>query len=725
MFDPVQFDPAIERRSLDREQRGALRLSLDPGEASLDTLGLDGVELVDVSVSGVGLLLPRDFDQHHHELGGVLRFGERKTAVRLEPMRVAQGLDVRRLGARFIDPTHQTLRELGDFLIEGFVRKERRLSHLWQARENILRFRSSLYVTELLRHKALRQATPIYVYRDGLPLRVRLYALGIHDAGGQQVLNTIPHGEDALHLSSGATYDFVLAGKKAASLFSSTIVQASTDSVIIAIPTEIRQCGFRASGRRRLPETESIPVAAPHSRNQDECISGFLLDVSVGGFSFILQHNLDPLLPGDQLPRLSIELPVGCLTVSAIVRRVAGTIQDTGRECGIEILKFSSDSDRDLWERFVFERLHPRSLANEPYIVKAAWQLLDASEYLRLWTPNMLRDHLELSFFRSWSQVDKNCGHLTILTDGNRDIGTLAASRIYPRTWLLHSLGIDKERRSRTRFFFDVARDVYDAILHLVQHSQNSEYFVLYAEKSKRLTKLLYGDFVDAHSDATAMLYDEYRLFKRRTDNSAYSPPIENGISIEVLRGRQLHSLSRLIERKVSHLEFDAFSYAEQEIDLGLFGEQFINIGSDRSRGAIVALRGTTPLAALVADVGDEGANVFGLLNRCRIIWFSDVIDRQNIKGALLTCAVTYYRDAGKLAFVYIDRDGEGDDVAAELGYDFVSEGIRWLARANIMPAWRSYIEDIMGLKGDSYLDAQPISETFGANLNAIQTECG
>ena len=194
---------------------------------------------------------------------------------------------------------------------------------------------------------------------------------------------------------------------------------------------------------------------------------------------------------------------------------------------------------------------------------------------------------------------------------------------------------------------------------------------------------------------------------------------------LRYLNDQHLRDLSKHIECKMTHLEFDAFAYSEHEIDLRSFGEHFNDIGSDRSRSAIVAFQGATPIAALVADLGDEGSNVFNLLNRSRIIWFADDAKRFEIKRALLSNAVTLYKSAGKMAFVFIDRDHENDDIAIDMGYDFVSEGIRWLARTDIMPAWRSYIEDIMGIQGDSDLDARPVSETFGTNLNAIQTECG
>ncbi len=719
MFDPIQFDTTIERRSLEREQRGALRLSLDPGEATLEPYGLDGVELVDVSVSGVGLMLPLEFDQHRGEFGGVLRLGGRSAEVRLEPMRVAMESESRRVGARFIDPTNQTRRDLGQFLIEGFIRRERRLSHLWLAREKALLFRGSSLVTDLLRHKALRQATPLYVYKDMVPLHIRLLALKIEQSTGKDVLCAIPGGGDALGLLPDSDYDFVLAGKTAASVFSSTILKVTDHSVLIEIPPEIRQCGFRESGRRKLSDAESVSVVARHASVADGSLAGFLLDVSVGGFSFNLQNDLDFLMPGDRLPQLIVELPVGTLTVSAIVRRVAPSTKGSGHECGIEIVDFSCARDREFWERFVFERLHPRMRVNEPYMVQAAWQLLESSEYLHRWTPSNLRDHLEHSFLQSWQGASKDIGHLMILQDDTRKVGTCAASRIYPRTWLLHSLGMDRVGRARTRSFLDITRELYGAIIHLVQRSQDSTYFVGYVEKDKRWTNLLYGNFVSAYADRSASLYDEYRLFKRQTCVPIVERDVTREFDIVKLKGPQISDLSQNIRDIVPAIEFDAFAYCEREMDFCTFREVFSGIGTDRTREAVVAYRRGIPLAALIVEIGNEGTSVFGLLNQCRLFWLECVHDRSAIKRALLAEAVRIYQAAEKREFLFLDWDSTVDSEAVHEGYEFISDGIRWLARMDVMPAWRSYIEEILGLRGGDRHEKRNI-QTSGHNLDAL-----
>ena len=165
MLDQLPGDRTSRAQSTDREQRGALRLALNPGEAKLEAFDTSDVELVDVSVSGVGLVLPRDFNQHSLELSGVLRLGERSTVVRLEPTRSILDADTMRIGARFLDPTHEMLNSVGDFLIQGFVRREQSLAHLDQSRGKTLRISNAQLISRLLRDKLIRHRLPLRVYQ--------------------------------------------------------------------------------------------------------------------------------------------------------------------------------------------------------------------------------------------------------------------------------------------------------------------------------------------------------------------------------------------------------------------------------------------------------------------------------------------------------------------------------------------------------------------------------
>jgi hypothetical protein len=149
------------------------------------------------------------------------------------------------------------------------------------------------------------------------------------------------------------------------------------------------------------------------------------------------------------------------------------------------------------------------------------------------------------------------------------------------------------------------------------------------------------------------------------------------------------------------------------------FREVFSGIGTDRTREAVVAYRRGIPLAALIVEIGNEGTSVFGLLNQCRLFWLECVHDRSAIKRALLAEAVRIYQAAEKREFLFLDWDSTVDSEAVHEGYEFISDGIRWLARMDVMPAWRSYIEEILGLRGGDRHEKRNI-QTSGHNLDAL-----
>ena len=63
------------------------------------------------------------------------------------------------------------------------------------------------------------------------------------------------------------------------------------------------------------------------------------------------------------------------------------------------------------------------------------------------------------------------------------------------------------------------------------------------------------------------------------------------------------------------------------------------------------------------------------------------------MRQALLATARTHYTDLGKHAFVFLGDAKDDIQELEQLGYDFVSEGVRWLARRRLVPAWLSFVQ--------------------------------
>jgi hypothetical protein len=683
---------------LRREQRSALRLALDPGEASLTTAQAIDITLVDLSASGVGLVLPRGFAPIASELDAVLRLDERRIAVRLDPVHLTIGGDASRLGARFRDLTDETLREIGDFLIEGFLRKERRLSRLDRAGSPTLRFHDATFVAALLRHKALHQTSPLLVFRGDTLLSTRLLVLEIAESEGRCRLLATACDEHAGTLGEGV-YTLLVPSGIATTCFSSRISRRADGAYLIEAPQEIRLVGFRGSSRQRLSDDEAVVLSAPHPRAVGLWIRARVREVSARGFSFSWSHAGALLLPGDMLRPLTLMLPAGVITASAVVRRVLPDPDMREMECGLEIASFQNNGDRERWERFALKKTHPRVHVNEPGLEDAAWRLLSTSGYLKLWTLPIDLERLEAAFRSSWRGVSRSVGHLLVRREDSRNIGMFATSRLYPRTWLLHSLCIDKTEMRRRRSFLDASRDLYSALIHILTCMPEARYFVGYFEKDQRWGDLLYGDFLAAYSDPHASLYDEYRLYKWRADGTerAFGVAAAPRLTVRFATARELTMLSRLLTKTVSPLEYNAFSYGADEIDLDRFRAACAEHGYERGRWVYCARDGGTPAAFLIAESGGEGVSVFGLVNRCWIVWRSARSRRAEVKRRLLATAADHYRRLAKSEAIFLDTDDL--DTPADSGFCFVADGVRWLARLDLVPAWRCYIDEALGLR--------------------------
>jgi hypothetical protein len=131
-------------------------------------------------------------------------------------------------------------------------------------------------------------------------------------------------------------------------------------------------------------------------------------------------------------------------------------------------------------------------------------------------------------------------------------------------------------------------------------------------------------------------------------------------------------------------------------IELHQFEQSCALRGYQRNRTIFFALREGQAEAALIAELGSEGVNVFGLLNTCRIISLSDAAPCAGVRRVLLAQATQHYRQADKRNFLFLDDRGPGDGVPAAMGFQHISGGLRWIAHRDVVPAWTAYLEGLL-----------------------------
>jgi hypothetical protein len=643
--------------------------------------------MLDISASGVALLAPRDAIDEIENVEATVDLGELSFTTRLGLVRLgATDSSEVRVGGRFRPLARNAQRDLSRFLVDGFLAQNRLLTRLESDATPSLSWHEPRQIESILRMHALRRDQRLRAHAAGATQPAfHFRMLGILCEGDARSL--IAEVLDAAPVSRDTAYTVVIADGGSIHHFRTSMIGQDGRLLRLAFPIELKETGFRDSHRAALSKTSA-------KIRFDERVR-IISDVGARGFSFEV-HEDAALVPGHHLDGFLLDLSGQTVEAAGIVRSVAHA--GSGYACGVEILAFADRTDAKRWNHFVFHETHPRVTLDATRAVRAAWSLLDASDYLSGWTSAAHQEHLAREFDRDWTAMSEDDGHILLLNDETRAIGTVAGNRIHAKTWMVHHLGIDRDERtaSKRQQFFDASRELYSAIMYMVQHVAETDYFAIWVEQSKRWNEMLYGDFVRAYSDGEGSLLTTNMVYKLHVEKAVVET---SSTEVGPASADELASFSDHLVRSLSPIEVDAFGYGPADIARAS--------GHQRARAVYVARVDGEVVAALIAESGGEGANVFGLFNMCRIIAVRGALSSE-VRRALLLAATDHYRTLGKLQFIFIDdtqpsyRDGpprphpseaDAEDEILALGFERVSPGVRWIVKRDAVPGWLSFVE--------------------------------
>jgi hypothetical protein len=674
------------------DRRFTYRLDLAEDRVRLHAPSAGRVVVLDLSASGSGLIVsPDDFtrvsaEPATFEFGSGLSF-----SVKLDPVRVTKLDQQLRVGARFQDLPVDGMRVLSQFLIRAFLEENSAIGRLLDD-PRTLTTRNATFIRRQLRRSLLSERRPLRVYAHGNVLPIDILAERLVDVRGKMLIETRP---TEAGLEEGGLYAFVVAQPGSVTHFTAHVEHRVGTTLYIALPEELHQAGFRDSIRTGVESDARATVAFAHPRLPDGAITRPLIDLSARGFAFESDPESDLLFPGDRLDSIEIRFPDKVYRAQGTIRGIAPHRGTALHSCGVEIVAFADSFQEHHWRERAFRHAHPRvALAEAGSGAERVWNVLEHSGYVSLWTPESRAEDLRDKFHRFWGDAQPDVGKLLLLETQGTSVATMAGNLLFPRTWLIHHFGVDKTHRASPVAFISFAREMYAALMYVLQHVAPLEYFVIYVEKDKRWTQALYADFVERYASAEDSQYDELRVFKC-CPTEPRTMRILRGGPVDVVPADEttLKAFARHLSSVLAPIEIDAFAYGEEEIDLASFGNRCREQNYERARHVYFAHEAGVPVAALIAESGDEGANLFGLMNRCRLLALGPGGITPLARQALLATARTHYTDLGKHAFVYLGDAKEDIEELDQLGYDFVSEGVRWLARRRLVPAWLSFVQ--------------------------------
>lgn len=684
------------------DRRDAYRLVLSPGQATVRLPNFPRAELVDLSASG-GRLVLHDlaarrptlppWPELEVDLGAGEVFRSRFEVVELRP----QGRGVFHLGARWNRTAPAAALQLSRFIARELERRGPGPSRLL-ARGRALPVNSPLFIRNLINPRTERRSggnriALVVGARAGAELRVSEVAF----QDGRRVIRGRFVGSPPT-LAPVDTHDFVITGAAAVTVFSAACLEQRGEEVTLTLPTEVRQVSSR--GCRRTELERSGPAAATVSyrmpRSREERRSGVVLNVAGDGLGFLVApEHVSGLFPGDELRDFTVHLPDGVLGGRALVRSLGCEPRADQADvvCGVELRLDPKSAER--WRRFVFTCMHP-NIVDGGAQAESAWQILCASKYVEQWTAPEARDHVHAEYLRAWSSPASEIAHSLLLARGDTLVGTSAGTLVYPRSWLLHHLARDGRQveDGQTQAPLKEACELISGILQRLRTETSLEHFLIYLERGKRFNDRLYVDFAERYFDPGKLVLTKMEVYRRSS-----ADPVTGAMpAVDVVAATPslYDALAAHVAATTTPLERRALALDREQLDLEGFRATCAEKGHERSRTTLFALEGGRARAALIAETGSEGANLFGLLNTCRVVGLDGEPPSEAVRTVLLARAVEHYRAAGKQNFLFFDEVAASPDVPIRLGYQFISSGLGWIGHRDVITTWAAYLEGLL-----------------------------
>lgn len=692
-------------RSAPSDRRDSRRLSVGPGRVRVELLGGQPIDALNLSATGAQLLLDRSAALDDSAVRVRLRAGDHAAEADLHIVR-RSSLDAGlvEIGARFGELSTEARQLISMAAIQELSARSDDLSRLLEA-DGAIRTSDEVFIRKLLHLRGLVEGRLFWAFEGNVRLSSSLHLLGLSTEGGRTHLR-MRAPRLALHV--GSSFGFLVPGLSSVALFEALVLTNNGTEVTVRAPREIVQTGFRDSQRGVLRPSEGLSVSLQHPRFVGVALTRPLLDVAARGLSFLFDPTTDFLFPEDHLSPMTVHLPDGPLTMEATIRRMVADPTNETFICGIQIMDFSGSQDRDQWHREVFRRTHPNLRQPDRRHTDKLWQVLKESKYVDMWIPAPLRDYLELQFIKAWSAVEPRSSSAFLISHVNKQavpkeslVGTMSATLVYPQTCMIHHLGIEERARTadEKRHLFTYLRELFSGALYGLRYQAEAQHLLFYVDVDTRINELLYTDFVKRMSASGDLLYDRFQVFRCTPDQPEPLPTTNDGDLTPTTDPTLLEELSRHLRKQLPQQEFEAFAYDADNIDLLPFSGHCRDSGYQRSRQVFHARRNGATVAALVAEAGDEGMNLFGLMNTA---WAFELVPgaaRKALPG-LIRAAREHYRNLGKKQFLFFQRGATTDPFLLTLGLQFYAPAFRWLSHVRVTPAWLSYLEEVFQQKG-------------------------
>jgi hypothetical protein len=313
--------------------------------------------------------------------------------------------------------------------------------------------------------------------------------------------------------------------------------------------------------------------------------------------------------------------------------------------------------------------------AQTPPTADELWEVFASSGYLTL-SGKSPADFTDLR--HGFDTVTKKLalhpalGGSALVREDSGLMATLTASKIYSGSYLLHQLAKfqpEHDRQAAKRALWGIYSGAHD----LVSRAPDARWTIMYAsDQASSWQERSLLAFLRAHPDPAMAALIRFRLMEVSTEDRARHA--HTNIEVSRATSQEQRNLAETLEREHSTAYLQALDLTCDEISLTSCRTQMRAAGLERARCVFLARRSGVLVAAMVAELGEPGLNLFHLYDSARVFDLGDLDD--DVRKALLDSALAWFHQRGRRRFIYYNEHaparGADDLGLRDLGLGYV-----------------------------------------------------
>jgi len=464
------------------------------------------------------------------------------------------------------------------------------------------------------------------------------------------------------------------------------------DRLFTPLPAQLFRIRHRWHRRVPVPAGVSVRFHHPLWRELGE-MEREVVDVSFSGMCVRCRPE-DLVFPGLLPPLLELHTVDGqTLSLRGEIRYVGSVRADGTVLCGLGVLPYTSDEAR--WVRFVSQAASPNTRTSEN-LEDGLWDLFTRSGFFSLAgrTPAEFEE-VRLAF-RSMAKRAAEIPQLfcqAVRTSERGPEATLSMMKPYRQSWMVHQLAKQPGKGpAGSTAPGQIMRDLYLRAFEHPQSDPDFKWVLAYVEPLTPWVARSHIRYAERQMETGAGMAFTRRVQMLDVRSHELTGRTFEGTSVGSATPNELTVLADSIARTRPACYVEALDLTRDRLDLRPMEARWKEFGLEREREIIIARRGGVPIAAAVIELGQQGTNLFRLLDMARLFPLTEAGPSAYV--ALIDAARRWYAARRRTSFHYLCED-EGGEYIQESGIHSGCEPYFWVISSKLVPDYLEYISEL------------------------------